>query len=66
MTQLELEDLLLRMLTHMNFGWRSQFLPHERLNQAAYNRAASLRVSDETESERQKRGGGAVRGRERD
>lgn len=45
------------MLTHMTFGWRSQFLPHERLNQAAYNRAASLRVSDKTESERQKSGG---------
>ena len=52
------------MLTHMTFGWRPQFLPHEHLNQAAYNRTASLKVTDETESERQKRGG-SKRKRER-
>lgn len=51
------------MLTHMTFGWRPQFLLHELLNQAAYNRTASLKVSDETARGRKR---GAVRGRERE
>ena len=57
--------MLLRMLTHMTFGWRPQLLLHELLNQAAYNRTASLKVSDETASKREEKGG-SKRKRERE